>query len=506
MSTLIKNTANQPIPIVLKRPDKSVIGTTVGVTVTVGLDTTTLTSGAGTLSYTSGQLYYTPTQAETNGNVLIVKATHAEAAQDWVESFACVAPVLTAPANFASLAIDANGRIQIQSGTATGQLSQSAGTVAVGAFASGLANSLGDTIIGRLDANAVPGSPTAGTYAERFSRIQASGNVATTAELQAEIAALNQSASRRVMLVNIQQFERPESGSTAFEIEARTYDGDGAAVNADSTPTLTATGSTTGSLAANLGSATNPATGVYRWAYTVANNATLEQIRFDLSATIASSTFTISSYAFVCDFVAATFTTADRDNLAAILEDTGTTIPATLSTISSAASGAQTAAESANTRVLASLPNATPGTNSGLPLKSDLDDVGGAPSARDLLPVQFTWQLKPSGAGALRSTNALVIPPGTSDFRAGVNCRINALLPPGTVIQEVTEPTSSDSDHVTATLTTAGSHDGNVAKFEVTSEADAHEGDYWLTTTISNTAGDGPIPVYLKVTVEAAPE
>lgn len=144
MSNLIKNTAAQAIPLTLRRPDLSLIGTTVGVSVTVGLDTTTLTAGAGTLSYVSGQLYYTPTQAETNGNVLIVKATHAEAAADWVDSFTL--------------------------------LGSSAPTV--------------EQIIAGLDSTAVPGTPTAGSYAERFSKIQTSGNVATTSDAQAGTASI----------------------------------------------------------------------------------------------------------------------------------------------------------------------------------------------------------------------------------------------------------------------------------------------------------------------------
>ena len=147
-------------------------------------------------------------------------------------------------------------------------------------------------------------------------------NVGGAVASQADINALNQSASRRIILTSVQQFERPESGDSdaTFTIEARTYDGDGAAVNADSTPTLNATGTVTGPLAANLSSATNPATGVYRWTYTVASSHAIEQIRFDLSATM-SSTFTLSHYAQVVNFVATTFTAADRTKLEALNSD-----------------------------------------------------------------------------------------------------------------------------------------------------------------------------------------
>lgn len=143
-------------------------------------------------------------------------------------------------------------------------------------------------------------------------------NVGGAVASQADILAINQSASRRLLLATVGQYERPESGSTTYTVEARTYDGDGAATNADSTPTLTGTGQTSGSLAANIGAATNPATGLYRWSYTQSSAATLEPIRFDLSATIGGSTFTLSTYTQSVDFVAATFSTTDQANLTAI--------------------------------------------------------------------------------------------------------------------------------------------------------------------------------------------
>ena len=145
-------------------------------------------------------------------------------------------------------------------------------------------------------------------------------NVGGVVASQADINALNQSASRRIILTTVGQYERPESSSTTFQIEARTYSADGAAVDADSTPTLTATGITSGSLAANLGSSTNPSTGVYRWTYSVASSATLEQIRFDLSAVISSDTQTMSVHSQVVDSVAATFTTGDRTKLEAVYD------------------------------------------------------------------------------------------------------------------------------------------------------------------------------------------
>jgi hypothetical protein len=154
------------------------------------------------------------------------------------------------------------------------------------------------------------------TRAGYLDKLNITGNVAS----QADVQAINQSASRRLLITTVGQYERPEDGDPAsvFEVELRTYDPDGSPVNADSTPTLTATGLISGSLVANLGSASNPATGVYRWSYSVQDDATIEQVRFDVSATIDSSTFTLACYSQVADFVATTYTTADRAKLDAV--------------------------------------------------------------------------------------------------------------------------------------------------------------------------------------------
>lgn len=144
-------------------------------------------------------------------------------------------------------------------------------------------------------------------------------NVGGPVASHADIAAINQSASKHVLLQTVGQYERPESGNVTYTVEARTFSAaDGSAVNADTTPTLTATGNVSGSLAANLSAATNPATGVYRWTYTVSSSATVEQVRFDISAAISSATFTLSCYTQVCDLVSATWTTTDATHLTTI--------------------------------------------------------------------------------------------------------------------------------------------------------------------------------------------
>ena len=238
---------------------------------------------------------------------------------------------------------------------------------------------------------------------------------------QADITALNQSASRRMVIACVSQMERPESGSSTYTVEMRTYDADGAATNATGTPTIVPTGIVSGSLAANLSAVSNPATGVYRATYTVAFGHALEQVRFDGSAVMADGTFTLSAYSQVCDFVAATFTTADRTLLTnaeayALAAKTRTELalpaiapsnasglplksdlpvaPDNAGIAAGAASAATAAAQSttaatqataaaadslaAKNRVLAGIPNATPGTNPGLALKSDVAGGGGS--------------------------------------------------------------------------------------------------------------------------------
>ena len=143
-------------------------------------------------------------------------------------------------------------------------------------------------------------------------------NVGGAVSSQADINALNQSASRRVTLATVPQFERPESGTTAYMLELRTYDGDGAPTNADATPTLMPVGIVSGTLSAYLGSVSNPTTGVYRATYSVSASATTEQIRFDAATVIGGAYFPQAAFSQVVDEVSANFNTTDRSNLTAI--------------------------------------------------------------------------------------------------------------------------------------------------------------------------------------------
>lgn len=126
------------------------------------------------------------------------------------------------------------------------------------------------------------------------------------------------------------------------------------------------------------------------------------------------------------------------------------------------------------------------------------------PETRDLAPTQHVWQLKRSGDGTLRATNTLYMHASDADIRVGWNCAIPAILPPGMVLSEMSLPTSSDSTagvNVDAEL----GIDPTQAKVALSADSDAVAGDYWITTTVTNDKGGGPITIYGKVTVQAAP-
>lgn len=142
----------------------------------------------------------------------------------------------------------------------------------------------------------------------------------TTSETQAMFDALNQSAARRVLLATSLQWEVPESGSNTFTIQLKCYDGDGVPTNADSDPSIAITGVVTGDLSTNLSTISNPATGVYKWTYTLPSGSTVEQVEITATPTIGGTDFPVSTYPIVCDFVAATYTTTDRTKLEAIYD------------------------------------------------------------------------------------------------------------------------------------------------------------------------------------------
>lgn len=145
------------------------------------------------------------------------------------------------------------------------------------------------------------------------------------------VNAVNTGAARYISIHTNAAYEIPDSGSVAYPIEIRTFDADGEPVAIDSAadPTVTVTRTTDAAdLSGNLAAISSPATGVYRTTLTITQGSdSVAPLRIDASGAIATVTRSTSAYPVITDAVAVDFTATDRANLAAILEDTGTTIP-----------------------------------------------------------------------------------------------------------------------------------------------------------------------------------
>jgi hypothetical protein len=140
----------------------------------------------------------------------------------------------------------------------------------------------------------------------------------------------------------------------------------------------------------------------------------------------------------------------------------------------------------------------------------DVAEVTSAPDTRDLDEVQHVWVLKRTGSGALQSTDesALRVYAGSEDIRAGWDCNIPSILPNGTVLATMTDPESENED---LTLTKLGIGPNGLrqpmlAKVNVDVAEDATPGTYWITTQVANRLGGGPLTIYGKVIVLAAPD
>lgn len=144
-------------------------------------------------------------------------------------------------------------------------------------------------------------------------------NVGGAVATHADIVSFNSAVSKHCILKTVGIFARPDSGTINYQIQLQTFNATtNALVDADSTPALTATGIISGSLAGNLSVATHFATGTYLWNYAVAYNATIEQLRFNSSPTIASSTFPCDAFAQVLEDATVDWNTTSASQLTAI--------------------------------------------------------------------------------------------------------------------------------------------------------------------------------------------
>lgn len=143
------------------------------------------------------------------------------------------------------------------------------------------------------------------------------------------VNAVNTGAARYISIATNAGYEIPDSGSVAYPIEIRTFDGDGEPVAIDSAadPTVTVTRTTDSTdLSGDLSAITSPATGVYRMTLTVANTATVAPLRIDASGAIATVSRSTSAYPVITDAVAVDFTSADRTKLNLLAGTDGATL------------------------------------------------------------------------------------------------------------------------------------------------------------------------------------
>lgn len=83
--------------------------------------------------------------------------------------------------------------------------------------------------------------------------------------------------------------EIPDAGNTLFPFTLTIRDSEGHLVDADATPTITATNAAGTDRSANLSAVTHAATGRYNFAYSVANTATREGLRVEATCNVGAS-------------------------------------------------------------------------------------------------------------------------------------------------------------------------------------------------------------------------
>lgn len=133
------------------------------------------------------------------------------------------------------------------------------------------------------------------------------------------VNAVNTGAARYIWIATPAGYEIPDSGSVAYPIEVRTYDGDGNPVDIDSAanPTMAVTRVTdSADLSGDLSAITKVTIGVYRMTLTVTAGASVvAPLRIDASGTIGGQSKATVSYPVITDAVAVDFTAADRSKL-----------------------------------------------------------------------------------------------------------------------------------------------------------------------------------------------
>lgn len=294
---------------------------TTGVSVVVQPEGGSESAGGGTIAYSaaSNSILYTPTQAETNYTAFVVTAYKTgciPAATTIVTS----ANATAGKAQIGGIDADAITAASIQNNALTAAKFAAGAFDAVWTVTTRTLSSFG-TLVSDVW--------SAATRRLTDSTLSGGGTIATAAD----IAGITQ--AQRVRLILPLQIERPDSGSTTYRLYIYAYDATHIAEDLDSNPTVTVENAAGTDRSSNLGTVTKPTgTGIYYVDYTLSVGDAIEQLIFQVTATEGAVATEYATTTQVVDTTAVDFTATDRANLALILEDTGTTLPATLATTS----------------------------------------------------------------------------------------------------------------------------------------------------------------------------
>lgn len=273
-------------------------------------------------------------------------------------------PDITFPTNFASMAIDANGRVDLSkvNGSAINNLisgrvdantqalannvitssilaadaigASQIATDAIGAaeIAAAAVNkivdevwnrlltaittsgSIGKLIKDNLDAlisSRAPASDWTPTRAGYLDKLNISGNVASSSEVTAI------QNNTRVVRVVPEIIERPDSGTTTYRVELFLYDETGNMEAPDSAPTIELVNQSGTDRSSRLDSTTMALveTGRYRAIYTASSGDALEQLVWAFSVVEGGVTRKYGNASLIVDTTAVDFTSADRAKL-----------------------------------------------------------------------------------------------------------------------------------------------------------------------------------------------
>jgi len=234
---------------------------TAGVSIVVRPEGGAETAGAGTLSYgaTSGIVYYTPTQAETDYTAFVVVAYKT----------GCI-PAEKAVITSASATAGHAGTDQSKIANPTSTVNLSGTTI------KNATDNASQTSV-----NGIPTNPLL-TTDSRLNNLDFAISTVNN-----NILNLN-NLSSKMNLFGSPLLEIPESGSTVYAFTLVVKDDEDKLVALDSSPTVTAANAAGTNRSANLSAVANPSTGRYTFTYTVANTHAAESLRIAVSGTVSA--------------------------------------------------------------------------------------------------------------------------------------------------------------------------------------------------------------------------